>query len=137
MDNKNMTIEKRDKYTMTIEVDQNMASLHKRNNPRVNGVDENKRRIEGEKSVDLWEKGELFPIDSTKHSHSEFKNVTRLVNFLCSGKKGLLGYCENIKGNCRDLQKKFNNLLSTIFYLEEINKKLVESDNQIQNMVLV
>jgi hypothetical protein len=49
----------------------------------------------------------------------------------------LLGYCENIKGNCRDLEKKVNNLLSTIFDLEGIKGKLVESVNQIQNMVLV
>jgi hypothetical protein len=49
MDNKKMTIDKREKYTTTIKVDQNMAPLYKRNSPRVNGIDENKRRIEGEK----------------------------------------------------------------------------------------
>jgi len=105
MDNQKNTLDKREKYTM-----KNQAPLHKRNNPRVNGLDESKIRIKGEKNVHLWAKGELFPIDPTTNSHQDFKNVTGLVNFLCNGKKGLLGYCENIKRNCRDLEK-----MSTIY----------------------
>jgi hypothetical protein len=39
MDNKKMIVDKTEKYTMTIEVDQNMTPLLKINISRVNGID--------------------------------------------------------------------------------------------------
>lgn len=59
------------------------------------------------------------------------------MKFLCNGKKGLLGYCENLTGNCKQLEEKVNNLLQTIYDLESRNYKLVDIINQIQNMNLV
>lgn len=124
----------RDKYTIMIEVDQNMTPLQNRNSLKINHVDENKRRTKRAKHVDLWAKGDLFPIDPITNSHPNFKSVTRLVKLLCNGSKWLLGYCENIKGNSKHFEEKVNNLLNTISYLKYINYKLVESINQIQNM---
>ena len=83
MDNLKVTSDKREKYTIYIEVDQNMAPLHKRNSHKIRGVDENQKIIEGEKNVYLSAKGELFPIDPTTNSFPEFKSVTGLVKFLC------------------------------------------------------
>ena len=131
MDNPKKTLDEDKKYTIMIQVDHNMAPLQKRNSLKIYGVDEDKIRIEGEKSIDLWVKGELFPIDPITNSHPDLKSVTGLVKFLCNGKKGLLGYCENLTGNCKQLEEKVNNLLQTIYDLECRNYKLVDSINQI------
>ena len=72
-----------------------------------------------------------------KNSHPNFKSVTRLVNFLCNGKKGLLGYCKKLTRNCKHLEEKVNNLLQTIYDSECRNYKLVDIMNQIRNMNLV
>ena len=114
-----------------------MAPLHKKNSPKIRGVNDNKKRMEGAKNVDLWEKGELFPIDPTTNSHPNIKSVTWLVKFLCKGKKGLLGYCEKLQGTCKYLQEKVDNLFKTIFDLEYKNYKLIEIIDQIHNMNLV
>ena len=137
VDNLKLTSDKRENYTIYIEVDQNMAPLHKRNSHKIRGVDENQKRIEGAKNVDLWAKGELFPIDPTTNSCPDFKSVTGLVRFLCNGKNGLLGYCENLRGTYKYLEEKVESLIKTIYDLEYRNYKLVESINQIQNMNLV
>ena len=59
-----------------IKVDHNMAPLQKRNSPKIYGVDEDKIRIEGAQNIDLWEKGELFPIYPITNYHLDFKSVT-------------------------------------------------------------
>ena len=59
------------------------------------------------------------------------------MKFLWNGKKGFLGYCENLTGNYKQLEEKVNNLLQTIYDLECRNYKLVDSINQIYNMNLV
>ena len=114
-----------------------MAPLHKRNSHKIRGVDENQKRIEGAKNVDLWAKGELFPIDPTTNSCPDFKSVTGLVKFLCNGKNGLLGYCENLRGTYKYLKEIVENIIITIYDLEYRNYTLLESVNQIQNMNLV
>ena len=120
MDNIKDTLDGIKKYTIAIEVDQNMALLQKRNNPKIRGMsdNDNQKIREGAKNVDLWAKGELFPIDPTTNSHRDFKSVIGLVKFLCNGNNGLLGYCENIKGTCKYLEKKVDNLFKTIYGLE-------------------
>ena len=137
MENPKKTLDEKEKYIIMIQVDHNMAPLQKRNSPKINGVDEDKIRIEGAKNIDLWAKGELFPIDPITNSHPDFKSETGLVKFLCNGKKGLLGYCENLIRNCKQLQEKVSNLLQIIYDLECRNYKLVDIINQIQNMNLV
>ena len=86
-------------YSILIQMDQDMTLLQKKNQSKVHGIDENKLRLDGEKHVDLWEMGELFPANPKKKFHLDFKSITRLVKFLCHGKQCLLGYCENLKGN--------------------------------------
>ena len=137
MENPKNTFDEEKKYTIMIKVDHNMASLQKRNSSKIYGVDEDKIRIEVARNVDIWAKGELFPIDPITNPHPDLKSVTGLVKFLCNGKKGLLGYCENLTGNCKQLEEKVNNVLQTIYDLECTNYKLVDIINQIQNMNLV
>ena len=69
MENPKNTLDEEKKYTIMIKVDHNMAPLQKRNSLKIYGVDEGKIRIEGAKNVDLWAKGELFPIDPITNSH--------------------------------------------------------------------
>ena len=104
MDNLKVTSDKREKYTIYIEVDQNMAPLHKRNSHKIRGVDENQKIIEGGKMLTYGKKGELFPINPTTNSHLDFKSVIGIVKVLCNGNKGLLGYCENLRGTYKYLK---------------------------------
>ena len=80
-------------------MDQDIAPLKKKNQPKIHGIDEKKLRLDGEKHVDLWEKGELFPVDPKRNLDPDLKSITKLVKYLSHGKQGFLGYCENLKGN--------------------------------------
>ena len=74
-------------FNLLIQVDQDMAPLQKKNRSKVHGIDENKLRLDAAKHIDLWAKGELFPIDPKTNLHSDFKTITGLVKFLCHGKQ--------------------------------------------------
>ena len=112
----------------------------------MHGIDENKLRLDGAKHIDLWAKGELFPIDPKTNLHPDFKSITGLVKFLCHGKQGLLGYCESLKGNYTEviernnyLEMRNNHLEMRNNHLEMIHYHLAGTINQLQsnNMTLI
>ena len=111
-------------FNLLIQVDQDMAPLQKKNRSKVHGIDENKLRLDGEKHIDLWEKGELFPIDPKTNLHPDFKSITGLVKYLCHGKQGLLGYCESLKGNYTEVIERNNYLEMRKNHLEMRNNHL-------------
>lgn len=116
---------------MLIQMDRDMAPLQKKNQPKVHGIDENKLRLDGAKHVDLWAKGELFPVDPKTNLHPDFKSITGLVKFLCHGKQGLLGYCENLKGDYTEAIERNNQLEMRNYHLEMRNKQLEMMSNQL------
>ena len=123
-----------------------MAPLQEKNLSKVHGIDENKLSLDVEKHIDLWAKGELFPIDPKTNLHPDFKSITGLVKFLCHGKQGLLGYCESLKGNYTKviernnyLEMRNNHLEMRNNHLEMIHYHLAGTINQLQtnNMTLI
>ena len=53
-----------------------MASIHKQNQKLVPNIDYSALREFGAKNLDLWAKGELYPVDPMSKSHPDFKEIT-------------------------------------------------------------
>ncbi|MCO5571276.1 hypothetical protein L7F22_025014 [Adiantum nelumboides] len=56
----------------------------------------NKRRAQGEKNVDLWTEGCLYPKDPSLNVHLPFTNIPSLLQYVGNGEQGLLGYCKRL-----------------------------------------
>jgi hypothetical protein len=76
----------------------------------VPNIDCNALREVRAKNLDLWVKGELYPVHPMSNSHPDFKTITRLCRYVCHGKSGLLGYCKNLEGNHISLEQKIQDL---------------------------
>ncbi|MCO5562899.1 hypothetical protein L7F22_016535 [Adiantum nelumboides] len=56
----------------------------------------NERRAQGEKNVDLWIEGCLYPKDPSLNVHLPFTNIPSLLQYVGNGEQGLLGYCKRL-----------------------------------------
>ncbi|MCO5559196.1 hypothetical protein L7F22_012791 [Adiantum nelumboides] len=56
----------------------------------------NKRRAQGEKNVDLWTKGCLYPKDPSLNVHPPFTSIPSLLQYVGNGEQGLLSYCKRL-----------------------------------------
>ena len=54
------------------------------------------RRAAGQKHVDLWVDGRLYPNDPVAHYHPTFHNLSTFLQFVGRGENGLLGYCKRL-----------------------------------------
>ena len=95
---------------MDINLSKDMDPIQKHNKKSVPNIDYNALREFGAKNVDLWVKGELYPIDPMSNSHPDFKPIIGLCRFVCHGKSSILGYCKNLEGNRISFEQKINDL---------------------------
>lgn len=107
-------------YHLHVDLSPEYAPLRTRNSkqPKLSTSDMVRYREEKLKHVDLWSSGTLYPIDPCSLQHPDFHSVSQLIIYMCHGKNGLLGYCENLMlyGNAHSMQR--------IHYLEEESRKI-------------
>lgn len=53
-------------------------------------------RDSGATNIDLWVDGNLYPTDPVTRKPPEFRTVKSLVEFVCHGESGLLGYTKKL-----------------------------------------
>ena len=53
-------------------------------------------RAAGQKNVDLWVDGRLYPNDPVAHYHPTFHNLSTFLQFVGRGENGLLGYYKRL-----------------------------------------
>ncbi len=77
-------------------------------------------RAAGQKHVDLWVDGRLYPNDPTAHYHPIFHNLSTFLQFVGRGEHGLLGYCKILSthesGKLQELYKHFHGMNSTMHH---------------------
>jgi hypothetical protein len=108
-------------HVTRINLSQDMAPIHKQNQKLVPNIDYSALRESGAKNLDLWVKGELYPVDPVSKSHPDFKTITGLCRFVCHGNNGLLGYCKNLDGNRISLEQKIQDLSVKLNHLHHSN----------------
>ena len=50
-------------------------------------------QMQGNKAIDLWTDGSLYPMDPHSSAPPSFHNITSLLQFIGDGFNDLLGYC--------------------------------------------
>ena len=53
-------------------------------------------RMQGNKAIDLWTDGSLYPMDPHSSAPPSFQNITSLLRFIGDGFNGLLSYCMHL-----------------------------------------
>lgn len=109
----------------------------------------NERRARGEKNVDLWTEGCLYPKDPALSAHPPFTSLPSLLQYVGNGEQGLLGYCNRLStqeaahsqfylhhwhmlnGAMKDLQKQMETTASA---LEEAKVTIATKDEQISKL---
>ena len=80
------------------------------------------RRAAGQKHVDLWVDGRLYPNDPAVHYHPIFHNLSTFLQFLGRGEHGLLGYCKRLSTHesvkLQELYKHLHGMNSTIHHYQ-------------------
>jgi len=59
------------------------------------------RRQFGQKNLDLWVDGSLYPMDPMTNKHPKFSSIKEVLEFLGDGDNGLLGYVRNVERSSR------------------------------------
>lgn len=62
------------------------------------------RRANGEKNIDLWVDGSLYPVDLATSLHPCFRTLKEYLEFLCHGEGGMLGYTKCLGSLVTSLQ---------------------------------
>lgn len=80
------------------------------------------RRATGQKHVDLWVDGRLYPNDPAAHYHPVFHNLPTFLQFVGRGENGLLGYCKRLSTHestkIQELYNRLYEMSSTIHHFE-------------------
>jgi hypothetical protein len=74
------------------------VSIQKQNKTLVPNIDYNALMEVEAKILDLWVKGEIYPLDPMSNSDSNFKTIIGLCWYVFHGKICLLRYCKNLEG---------------------------------------
>ena len=56
-----------------------------------------RRRARGKTHIDLWTDGALYPEDPATKCAPEFRNLKQILQFICHGDDGLLGYTRRLR----------------------------------------
>lgn len=109
---------RRDAYHLHVELEREYEPLSKKNKPNtLSSVSKANHRLQGNKNLDLWVDGRLYPKNPLQNSTPPFKDITTLLNFVGEGYNGLLGYTHHLEASSnvlkleRDLLEKENNHL--------------------------
>lgn len=62
------------------------------------------RRSNGDKNIDLWVDGSLYPVDPATSLHPCFSTLKEYLEFLCHGEGGMLGYTKRLGSAVTSLQ---------------------------------
>lgn len=55
------------------------------------------RRNNGDRHLDLWTDGSMYPKDPFTNTPPPFSNITNLLHFTGDGRRGLLGYAQHLE----------------------------------------
>lgn len=87
-----------DTYYLHVDVQSEYEPLQKRNKPYfLTNEEKELRRNNGERHLDLWTDGSMYPKDPITNAPPPFSNITNLLHFTGDGRHGLLGYTKHLE----------------------------------------
>lgn len=132
-----------DTYHLHVDIQPEYQPLKKRNKTfHLSHEQKEQRRNNGERHLDLWTDGSMYPKDPFTNAAPSFSNVTNLLHFTGDGRQGLLGYAQHLEAKAmvaeqqRDLIQKESNelkkqngwyaekLMATRETIEDLEKKI-------------
>lgn len=80
------------------------------------------RRSNGERQLDLWTNGSMYPKDPFTNTPPYFSNITNLLHFTGDCRRGLLGYAQHLEAKAMVTEQQRD------FLLKERNE--IKSQNE-------
>lgn len=87
-----------EKFDLHIVLPLDCAPIYKRNTKagQINETCKKELREKNCRNIDLWTVGSIYPKDPSTGCFLDFQTTGQLLNFVCNGHSGLLGYCQKL-----------------------------------------
>ena len=91
-----------DTYHLHVDIQSDYQPLKKCNKTfHLSQEQKEQRRNNGERHLDLWTDGLLYPKDQFTNAPPSFSNITNLLYFIGNGRQGLLGYAQHLEAKAK------------------------------------
>lgn len=137
---------KRSLYHLHIDLERVYEPAQKRNKTICYSMlDKENMRVNGQKHLDIWCDGKLYPKNPVTNAQPNFSNPSSLLRFVGDGYNGLLGYCNNLSSSAQvfkhlyeSLYQEFSSLKSNHLHLlqdmEQKSKTLIDLQTKIRKI---
>lgn len=128
-----------DTYHLHVDIQSDYQPLKKRNKTfHLSQEEKEHRRNNGERHLDLWTDGLLYPKDPFTNAPPSFSNVTNLLHFTGNGRQGLLGYAQHLEAKAKVAEQQRDYLQKESIEIKKLNEcyaqKLMANKDTIEEL---
>lgn len=87
-------------WTLCVQLDTDYKPVFQKDKKKADvSTNVEEKRTNGDKNLDLWTVGDIYPADPRSGTKPQFNDITDFMKFVGAGEKGLLGYCKALANN--------------------------------------